>query len=117
MRRRPPPPATPGRGAVVVDADVDGAVGEVVGVGDGEDEALVPDGVELLGPGTRPPPLVLELHLHVRRRGPLPVLGHEVVRRHHLHHQLLRRLRHPNRFSSQRFTKKLAQDFKQRMVA
>jgi hypothetical protein len=37
--------------AVVVDIDKDGAVGEVVRVGDEEDKALVLDGVEVLGPG------------------------------------------------------------------
>jgi hypothetical protein len=43
-------PAIPGA-AVVVDVDIDGTVGEVIGVGDGEDAALVLDGVEVLGPG------------------------------------------------------------------
>jgi hypothetical protein len=37
--------------AVVVDVDKDGAVGEVVRVGDEEDKALILDGVEVLGPG------------------------------------------------------------------
>ncbi|CAA7390597.1 unnamed protein product [Spirodela intermedia] len=61
-------------------------------VRDGEDEALVPHGVEILVPDTGALPLVLKLHLHERRRRALPVLGHQVVRRHHLHHQPL--LRH-----------------------
>jgi hypothetical protein len=39
------------RAAVVVDVDKDGAVGEVVRVGDEEDKALVLDGVEVLGSG------------------------------------------------------------------
>jgi hypothetical protein len=43
-------PAIPGA-AIVLDVDIDGTVGEVVGVGDGEDAALVLDGVEVLGPG------------------------------------------------------------------
>nr|GMD64122.1 hypothetical protein Pyn_10821 [Ipomoea batatas] len=54
-----------------------------------ENKLLVPNRVQIPVLHLCPLPLIFKLNLHKSRRRPLPVFRHQVVRRHHLHHQPL----------------------------